>query len=558
MSLLKKKKNILKINQLLLKAICLLISLIFVFCTGNIKEIRQVKIAWIETMPNFPESYKMLDWTEKTYNLDRILFNFKIQGDCKPYIWIDDNQRNLKQKCFGLYNSICNPLQGNKKFNGEFHEATNTISAVLSAGLVGINKTKENELNYVKMLQSYFNNEWGIIRNHTTERMDKIINDSLNLWSDDVFSNILFYAVADIFNDVDDADYLLREVSNKICVVSKLLKNNYYFDNFNYSNMSGHERPEKLNKDIAAGHSYILYCAYKKFGDKKYLEASKIALATLYDIKPNAGNGDLLAFGALVAARMNVEEQMNYDVQRLIVESFCGTGKNDLKHGVLTGRWGTYEVNGLKTVTNEKELMASLKSTFNMAWPLVALVNYAPEYSRTIAKWLLNASSSARVFYPYEIEDLNQSSAQYKHITKNEIAYSSLLENFSDKQQQITPYAINFDHNHSNEKALFSISSSTPVGIFGSIIHKTNVEGIIRINTEATNFYSKDTNNTYLYFNPHNEDKEVEYNYSGKSKVDLYDILQDEYVIKNLQNDSKIKITANDVRLIVEKPAGSV
>jgi len=51
--------------------------------------------------------------------------------------------------------------------NGEFHEAINSLGALMSAGLVKIDKTNQHGYNYVKMVQNYFNadNGWNIIMN---------------------------------------------------------------------------------------------------------------------------------------------------------------------------------------------------------------------------------------------------------------------------------------------------------------------------------------------------------------------------------------------------------
>ena len=55
--------------------------------------------------------------------------------------------------------------------NGVFHESLNSLGSVLGATLVGIDKSNQDELNYVEMVQNYFNsdNGWNIIMNKSPD-----------------------------------------------------------------------------------------------------------------------------------------------------------------------------------------------------------------------------------------------------------------------------------------------------------------------------------------------------------------------------------------------------
>ena len=75
----------------------------------------------------------------------------------------------LTRPHFGLYTAIGDVRQGPDNNGGEFHEALNSMAAILGAGLCGIDKTSQNGYNYVRMLQNYFNrdNGWNIVMNNT-------------------------------------------------------------------------------------------------------------------------------------------------------------------------------------------------------------------------------------------------------------------------------------------------------------------------------------------------------------------------------------------------------
>src|SRR6185295_274648 len=107
------------------------------------------------------------------------------------------------------------------------------------------------------------------------------------------------------------------------------------------------------------------------------------------------------------------------------------------------------------------------------------------------------------------------------------------------------------------ETSMYSLYSSAQVGIFGAIVRKTNVEKILQINCNATDFYQKNAFPTYLYYNPYDSLQSVCFNNSEKSKVDLYDALRHEYLKKEISEEGCFEIPAKSARLIVVLPSGS-
>lgn len=133
------------------------------------KPVRQVSVQRIDSMPDMPGSYRMIDWKAKAKAFDAYVFDWNNTDKMGPLIWKDDARRNVDQTTFGLYTAIGDVRQGPDNNGGEFHEALNSMAAILGAGLCGIDKTSQNGYNYVKMLQNYFNrdNGWNIVMNNT-------------------------------------------------------------------------------------------------------------------------------------------------------------------------------------------------------------------------------------------------------------------------------------------------------------------------------------------------------------------------------------------------------
>ena len=101
------------------------------------------------------------------------------------------------------------------------------------------------------------------------------------------------------------------------------------------------------------------------------------------------------------------------------------------------------------------------------------------------------------------------------------------------------------------------IYSSAQVGILGAIIRKTNVEKILQINCNATDFYQKNSFPTYLYYNPYDSIQTVCFHNKEKEAVGLYDALSFEWINKEIKEEGCFTIPAKSARLVVVLPAGS-
>src|SRR5689334_20288534 len=122
------------------------VSVVLIAGCQSKKPVQQITIDRIAGMPDQPQPYKMLDWKEKAINFDQYVFNANQKGEFLPFIWTDSSLRNIPQKTFGMYTVIGDVRQG-PKGNKEFHEALNSMGALMGAGLVGIDKTNQNGIN---------------------------------------------------------------------------------------------------------------------------------------------------------------------------------------------------------------------------------------------------------------------------------------------------------------------------------------------------------------------------------------------------------------------------
>lgn len=539
-----------------------------VLCTSNIDlgtPVEQVTINRIDSMPDIPVTYQMLDWKKKARDFDKFVFDWENTSIVGPLIWLDNARRNIDQPTFGLYTAVKDIRQGKNVNNGEFHESLNSLAAILGAGLVGIDKTNQDGYNYVKMAQNYFNSDtgWNIVMNNTTSSVGSKGGGYGRDWWYDVLPNALYYAVCDVFPGVDGAESIQKSIAEQFTKADSVLNGNYDYSYFDYGKMRGGINHIPFQQDVAGGHAYVLLCAYRKFGDVRYLNHSKSAIEALLSQKESRFYEALLPLGVYTAAYLNATEGANYDVQKLLNWVFDGckspTGRTGW--GIIVGKWGDYDVSGLQGSITDGGGYAFLMNSIKPAWPFVPMVKYQPQYAKAIGKWMLNNASACRLFYPGYIDEKHQWAPELKDITNNNIAYEGLRK-FDDYGKEslkgVSPVAIGdgpkwIDGNPT--ESMFSVYSSSPVGILGAIVDTTNVKGILKLDCNATDFYASRPYPVYLYYNPYDIDEHI--NYQTKQAVDLFDIVSKKYVARGISKDGVFTIPAKEACIIVELPAGT-
>jgi hypothetical protein len=548
------------------QALYFIVFALLVACSSRPKAVDQISIDRITAMPDQPEPFKMLDWNEKARNFDAYVFNFKAQGDYFPLIWLDSSRRNFPQTTFGLFTVIGDARQGPKS-NVEFHEALNAMGALLGAGLVGIDKTNQDGMNYVQMVQNYFNrdNGWNIMMNNTNPKVAMLGGGYGRDWWYDVFPNVLYYGLCDLYPGVPRADSLQRIIADQFYKADSVLKGDYDYSYFDYSQMKGMRNNIPYQQDAAAGHAYVLYCAYQKFGDERYLNGAKSAIEALLRQKESRFYEIFMPFGAYVAARLNAEHGTTYDVKKLIDWTFDGCVAKDARTGwgVVAQRWGNYDVYGLQGSITDGGGYAFLMNSFAMAWPLVPMVKYDSRYAVAMGKWMLNVTNAARLCYPYEIDDAHQWLPEKKEITRNVIAYEGIRKADDYGKAPLkgaSPVAIGDGPKWAKgqpDVSMFSLYSSGQVGIFGSIVRKTNVDMILQLDCNATDFYQKNEMPTYLYYNPYDTEQTVTFYHDGKEPADLYDALTHRKVAEHIGAEAQFIISPKSACLLVVLPAGA-
>ncbi len=529
--------------------------------TPTAPPVAQRPIPRVEKMPNHPQPYAYKDWKQTALDFDRYVFDFSQKGEFLPLVWLDKTGRNFPETTFGIYTALGDIRMGAKVNNGENHEALGGLGAVLGATLVGIDKRQQDGHNYVRMLRNYFNrdNGWNVIMNFTNKGAHIGGGYGNDFWYE-VHNNVLFYSVADLYPKEEGFDQILRTIADQFYRSDSVMGNSYSYSYFDFKNMKGERNHIPTQEDVAGGYAFVLYSAWVKFGDEKYLRAAKNAMNVLYNQKENRFYEAMMPIAAYIGARMNEEAGTNYDIQRFFDWTFDGTAVGREGWGVLADNWGGYDVSGLAGSTVHNGGYGFLMNTFDLMMPMSAIVRYDQRYARAVGKWALNASNAARFCYPYEMPDSLQAIPQHKTVTNKVIAYEGIIkESVYPEFKGITPFAQGDGplwEKGMPQQTMFSVYGSGHVGFFGGTIEKTDVPEILRIDCRATDFYKKQAAYpTYLFFNPYNTGKTLETNV-GVRKVDVYDTVSRTFLGRGVSGGFRFTIPADGARVLVLVPAG--
>jgi len=229
--------------------------------------------------------------------------------------------------------------------------------------------------------------------------------------------------------------------------------------------------------------------------------------------------------------------------------------------GVIAEKWGDYDVYGMQGSITDGGGYGFFMNSVAMAWPLVPMVKYEPQYAKTIGKYMLNVVNASRLFYPDQVDNAHQWLPEMKDLTNGIIGYEGVRK-MDDYNKQalkgISPVSTGDGPKWvagQPKESMFSLYSTSIVGVFGAIVHTTDVDGILALDCNITDFYAENKYPVFLYYNPYTEIKTV--SYSSTDNVDLFDIVSKKYLARKSTGNISIELPAGEAVLIVELPAGT-
>jgi len=511
---------------------------------------QQTNIRRVEQMPKMPQPYLMRDWKQVALGYDSLVFDLTRTGDYFPLIWINNNTVNYpNHSSFGLHTVVGTPSPSNA-------EAINVLPAVIGASLVGIDKSDQNGFKWVLMCEEFFNK-----RPEENVYLNNFVGNSGSDWWYDTMPNIFFYQLYDLYPGTGDFDYQFTTVADRwleavIAMNGSAAPWNQPYMNYrawDLSSMTPLETNLTKEPEAAGAIAWLLYNAFTKTGEEKYRLGAEWCMEFLSNWTSNPSYELQLPYGVYTAARMNAELGTTYNVEKMLNWCFNPEG-NVRQWGVTLGNWGGYDCYGLVGEALGDGYAFAMNG-FEMAGALVPMVRYDDRFARAIGKWVLNMANASRLFYsPFLPDSLQDGEAwAQEYDPQGYIAHESMREYalYSGVSPFATGDAIAGGWGATN----FALYGASHVGILGGIIDTSDVQGILKLDCRKTDYFQDNAYPSYLCYNPYDESKTISVDV-GTQPVDLYDAVNNEFLVQGVSDWTSITIPADEALLLVLVPAG--
>ncbi|HCW07491.1 MAG TPA: laminin G [Cytophagales bacterium] len=385
-------------------------------------------------------------------------------------------------------------------------------------------------------------------------------------WWYDLMPNVFFYQLYSLYPTTTDynsqltlvADRWLSAVDAMGGSVTPWTVPQMNYRGFNFATMT--PNASSVTEPEAAGTiAWLLYHAYEKTGNKKYLEGAKLSISFLSNLSFNPAYEIQLPYGTFIAAKMNAELGTNYNIQKMLNWSFDQSSKRNW--GTVVGTWGN-NVTGLNDVSglvgeidNPSTGYAFTMNGFQQASALVPVMKYDKRFARTIAKWTLNLANASRLFYSKYRPSSHQDGYAWSSVNDPHavIAYEALKQTgLNDTLLFATGDALRNGWAQTN----FGLYGSSHVGYLGSILQTTDVDAILLLDLNKTDFFGKNPFPSYAVYNPYGSSKTVTLPL-GTNAYDIYDAISETIIKTGATGNSSITVPGNQVLLLVYLPSGS-
>ncbi len=493
---------------------------------------------------NIPTSYNYVNWDQKAIGYDSLVFDYNETGhEFFPLIWEDETYNS-----YGIAAYIGDGRRGN---DGHQEGVTN-IAAVLSATLNGVDKSNQDGNDFVDGLLAFYSPSEGIILNNPAGS-----SATTSLWYL-LYPTILFSQVAEMYPEktvlMDRTMSTIERWYQAYEVMWDNGNGNFDYTYFDFTQMKPVKNGIWTEPDSAVGLAMLFYYAYEQTGDNRYVDAAINCMDYIEDYKFSPMYEVLLYYSPYLAAKLNAKHGTNYDLNTMFDDMFNGGGLPRGGWGAMNGTWGGYEVNGLMGSISDGGGYAFAMNTFAAGAALAPTIKYDPRYASDIGKWMLHASSNARYFFANETPANNQSCTYIEKCDGlEELGVYDVVpyEGIRKEQGGKTPWFGGDPTVYGWAETDLSLYSGSHIGIFSSLFDETNVEGILKIDTNVSDYYTE-SYPTYSMYNPHDVAKTVNYEISTNKTVDLYNAITKEVIATGVSGTVPIEIDADDSVVIVE------
>lgn len=420
-------------------------------------------------------------------------------------------------------------------------------------------------------------------------------------------------------------DIITESARNRLTAVIGMGGVNANFDHMSYDiNLDiAIDNSGQRNADSAAGFAYILYSAYamnmalpeeERCASASEMEQFRLGAIWAMDYLERLDFSPfyevLVYLSPYMASRMNAEQGTNYNVEKMYGWAFSSNVRSGW--GMIKENWNGFYTQGLMGSTTDTGGYAFAMNTFDATLGFVPMVRYDSRFAEDISKWILCASQSAQNFYPagldfsdnkkvdgsvyggelngyYDNEVYNgyyqsgkwiQADTESAYLPnvkmasyipyeglrryRKKVVYNSSSSNSraSASDGNYGPYASGDAYTYNwNGHTDYGMYGGAHVGIFASVIEKTNVSRILEIDLSKLDVFNSNTTESgkeiffKMYYNPYSESKRVDID--CENGISLFDTLTKKTVASSsVSNTVSVEMKAGQTMVLAFIPSG--
>lgn len=526
----------------------------------------QKSIRGIERMAELPENYRYMDYASIAREQDGILYDFlnderyvPMSPDFTPIgYWDDVTKASASGRTFGLPSYIGHRnASGGGSWAPGGQEGITVFGSLLGSTYAGIDKSAQNGYDLIEMAADDFISSEGLVLN----RPETVTGESF--WYE-IFPQILYTRIADRYRGHGLTGQMIRGADLWVNALDNFRdedgNRSFKFQSYSfakgrpvYSDSQGRSWSEPPQGAIA----YLLACAYRCTDNpvkrSMYLQGMRICMDDLDASNENGYYEVLQDYNPLMAAYMNLYFDKEYDVEKQLNYIFDADSAVRPGFGCITGGgYGGWSFDGLFGSSSGKTSYAFAMNTFHAAGAIAPVAKYDPRFSAAIGKWLLNLTNNSRVFFPNELPASNQSmGGAFKADPNGTIPYEGARAEYEGR----SPYAMGDPTVYGWGQTDYGIYGGAMVGTLGALVQKTDVNGILRIDLNATDSWGDQTYPHYLYYNPYGEERTVAMDLAGEYK--LLDAVSGKILSERASSGSRVKIASHSALQLILLPVGA-
>jgi hypothetical protein len=491
----------------------------------------------VRFLPDIPTPYVPRNWGATARAANDIFFDLDRKGSYLPLVWLIQNKDGGKATTFGMPSYV-----GDESARGKPGEGICQLGALLGSTAAGLDAGRSAR--WLGLSSQFFVPKEGLVLNNVDA------GTGSSFWYV-LLPSLDYVQISLAHPEWGQGRRISRTIADTWIRGIDELGDNFDHTAYNFRTKTPVDNKLWVEPDAAAAVAYLELCEGLRSHEPKYLHASERALGALERRTTNPTYEVLAPYGALAAAYLNAEKGQDWDVERFTNWCFEPTAPQRAGWGMIVGNWGGLDVGGLMGSVTDGGGYAFAMNTYLDAANLAPVARYDSRFSRDIAKWVLNLSNSARLFYPDSLPSDHQSSAQWTGDPHHGLAYEGLRREWNGKR----PYATGDAVRGNSAKTDIGLYGSGYVGLLAALVHPTNIPMILRIDLRATDFLPVKAYPTDLYWNPYPVSKTVGLKL-GRHRVRLYDAVAHRFLSRTaVSGDYSLRLAGKQCIQVVQTPS---